>query len=132
MAETVHETETYLGDELLSPELEAEIDAALEDARNSPPPPMASKAEFLPGARLLLVCLKSGQRMAFPVEDLEDIKGATDEQLSEIELLGPGIAIHFTKFGHGVYVPYLIEGAYGSDKWMQQLAAKRAASLQAA
>ena len=132
MADGLQQVETYLGDEPLNPELEAEIDAALEVARNSPPPPMARTAQFVPGVRLLLICLKSGQRLAFPVEDLEDIKDATDDDLSDIELLGPGTAIHFTRFGHGVYVPALVEGVYGSEMWMKQLVAKRNAALRAA
>ncbi len=109
-----------------------EIDKAIEAAALEPDLPAARTAQYLRDTRLLLICLKSGQRMAFPVEDLEDIKGATDEDLSEIELLGPGTAIHFTKFGHGVYVPYLVRGAYGTEKWMQQLEEERSQKLKAA
>ena len=109
-----------------------QIDEAIAAALREPDLPAARTAQYLSEPRLLLICLKSGQRMAFPVEDLEDIKGATDEDLMEIELHGPGTAIHFTRFGHGVYVPALVEGIYGSQKWMEQLEAKRAATSRAA
>ena len=109
-----------------------EIDEAIAAAEKEADLPAARTAQYLPETRLLLISLKSGQRLAFPVEDLEDIKGATNEDLSEIELHGPGTALHFTKFGHGVYVPALVEGVFGSEKWMKQLEARRAAALQAA
>ncbi len=109
-----------------------EIDEAIAAAEKEPDLQAARTAQYLRETRLLLICLKSGQRMAFPVEDLEDIKGATDEDLSEVELYGSGTAIHFTKFGHGVYIPALVEGVYGSKKWMEQLQAKRAANVKAA
>ncbi len=111
---------------------DAEIDAAIEEARNAPAAPAARKVEFVPGVRLLLLELKSGQRLAIPVEDLEDLVNTTDEQLATIELLGPGTGIHFPEFDGNLYVPYLVEGSRGSKRWMEQLEAKRAAALMAA
>ncbi len=111
---------------------DAEIDAAIEEARYAPTPPAATKVEFLRSVRLLLLELKSGQRLAIPVEDLEELANATDEQLATIELLGPGTGIHFPEFDGNLYVPYLVEGSRGSKRWMEQLEAKRAAALKAA
>ena len=110
-----------------------EIDNAIAEAKNTPGPPAAMKVEFLPEVHLLLLHLKNGQRLAIPVEDLEELAEATDEQLATIELLGPGTGIHFPAFDGNLYVPYLVEGSRGSKRWMEQLEAKRnAAVLQAA
>jgi hypothetical protein len=111
---------------------DAEIDAAIEEARHAPVLPAAKRAEFLPGVRLLLIELKSGQRLALPVEDLEELAHATDEQLATMELLGPGTGIYFPAFDGNLYVPYLMEGSRGSKNWMEQLEAKRVAALKAA
>lgn len=112
--------------------MDEEIDEAIAAAEQSPSLAAAQSARYLPETRLLLICLKSGQRLAVPVEDLQELQGATDEDLSETQLLGPGTAIYFPKFGDSVYVPYLVDGFYGSDAWMEQLKKKRAAALQAA
>ena len=109
-----------------------QIDAAIAETAHVPPPPAAAKAQYLAGVRLLLLNLKSGQRLAIPVEDLEELANATDEQLATIELLGPGTGIYFPAFDGNLYVPYLVEGSRGSKHWMEQLEAKRAAALQAA
>ncbi len=105
---------------------DAEIDAALNAAQLEESLPTASNVRFLRDTRLLLLSLNSGQRIAIPVEDLEDIQGATDDHLSEPQILGPGTAIYFPQSGHSVYVPYLAAGQYGSERWMQQLASRTA------
>lgn len=109
-----------------------EIDAAIAAATHEEPLSMAASVRYLRDARLLLICLKSGQRLALPVEDLEDIQGATDDDLLDPELLGPGTAIYFPRLNGSVYVPYLAEGHYGSDKWMEQLGRRRAEQQKAA
>ena len=129
MAESMRSGTDVLDDEALSPELEAQIDAALEAARNAPPLTAAAKVEYLPGVRILIVHLKSGQRIPLPVEDLQELAHATDEQLSELELLGPGTGIHFPKFDGNLYVPYLVQGSRGSDRWNRELEEKWAAAM---
>ncbi len=111
---------------------DAEIDAAIEEAKSAPALPAATRVEFVPSLRLLLLQLKSGQRLAIPVEDLEELANATDEELAAVELLGPGTGVHFPAFDGNLYVPYLVEGNRGSKRWMEQLEAKRAAALKAA
>lgn len=84
-----------------------EIDEALEAAKLLQPAPMATKAEYLRESRVLLVTLKDGRRLAVPVESHRELANASDDELSKVEILGPGTALHFPKFDGNLYVPYL-------------------------
>ena len=110
----------------LSPELEAEIDAALDRARDLDIGPVALHVEHLAAPNLLLITLSNGRRLALPVEDLQDIHNATPEQLRDPEILGPGTAIHFENLGEGIYIPAVLQGIYGDDRWMRRLDARTA------
>ena len=110
----------------LSPEIEVEINAALERARHFDMGPVATHVEHLAEVNLLLITLSNGRRLALPVEELQDIHHATPEQLSHPEILGPGTAVHFEDLGEGIYIPAVLRGIYGNDRWMQQLEARTA------
>ena len=109
-----------------------EIDSFLEESRNAPPAPAVRSVDYLPGLRLLLLHLKSGQRLALPVEDIEELSNATDEQLSHFEIEGGGLLVHFPDFDGNLDVPFIAEGGRGGKRWTEQLEAKRSAALQAA
>ncbi len=132
MAETLDETSIYLGNEPLDPELESQIDAALEAARHAPPAPSVRAIEYLPGIRILLMHMKNGQRIPLPVEDVEELAHATDEQLSHFVIEGGGLMVHFPDFDGNLDVPFLAEGGRGGQKWTEQLKAERSAALTAA
>lgn len=116
----------------LSPEMEQSLSEVLADTRMQTPTVAAKKVEFLPEVRLLLFHLTDGSRLALPVEDIEDLVNATNDQLAHFDLEGGGRSIHFPDFDGNMYVPTLVEGARGSRKWMQELEDTRAAALQAA
>jgi hypothetical protein len=109
----------------LDPELEAQIDVALANARDWYDWEVATSASFDVHHRLLLVQLKTGQRLAIPQEDLQEIAGANPADLTEIELLGGGSALHFQKIMEGVEVDALRRGVLGSQRWMDGLAERR-------
>jgi len=117
---------------LLSDEDEADIDYALAHARDPEDEEVAVAASFDVHNRLLLVELKTGQRLAFPQEDLQDIADASPSDLVEVEILGPGMALHFEKVMQGVEVDALRRGIYGSERWMDGLAQRRRERLQRA
>jgi hypothetical protein len=109
----------------LDPELEAQIDIALANARDWYDWEIATSASFDVYHRLLLVQLKTGQRLAIPQEDLQEIAGANPADLTQIELLGGGSALHFEKIMEGVEVDALRRGILGSQQWMDMLAERR-------
>ncbi len=103
---------------------DAEIDAALEQAKLHDHDPVAKTAQYVPRLKLLIVELTNGRRLAIPIEDLQGLENATAKQLQNIEILGLGTGINFPDIDVGFYVPALIEGVTGSLRWMAELGAK--------
>jgi hypothetical protein len=116
----------------LDPETEAEIDAALANARDPEDEDVAMSAAFDTQHRMLLLELKTGQRLAIPQEDLQGISDADPSDLSDIEILGPGTALHWESLMEGFRVSDLRQGFYGSQKWMNGLAQRRRERLRKA
>lgn len=110
---------------VLSAEEEARIDAAIANSRPRENYEIAVSASFDVVNRLLMVELKTGQRLAIPQEDLQDIYRYAPEDLVDVEIIPTGTALHFEKVMDGVRVDSIRRGIYGSEKWMAGLAERR-------
>ena len=101
---------------------EADIDEALGTAR------------YLAAEDLLLVELRSGQRVAVPVEDLQGLADADRALVAQVELDGiPGwpLALHWEALDVDFSVVGLAEGRTGSERWMANLPQRRRERLNA-
>jgi Protein of unknown function (DUF2442)/Domain of unknown function (DUF4160) len=103
---------------------DAEIHNALERARLHDGDPVAVKVEHVADLKLLIVTLSNRRRLVLPIEDLQGLRDATDQQLRHHELLGRGTGISFPALDVDLYVPALIEGVYGNRHWMARLGRK--------
>jgi hypothetical protein len=110
---------------VLTPEQEGSIDWAIANARDPEDEEVAVAASFDVANRILLIELKTGQRLAIPQEDLQDIYRARPEDLAEVEIIPTGTALHFEKAMEGIHVDAVRRGIYGSEKWMAGLAQRR-------
>ena len=63
-----------------------------------------------------MVQLSSNLGIFFSPRDAEELENATPEQLSEISPSGYGL--HFPKLDADLYLPSLLEGVFGSERWM--------------
>ena len=108
---------------------DAEIDAALERARLNPDPdpPSATTAEYRAELDLVILHLDTGRRLVLPREELQGLQTATPDQLAHIEIFG-GRDIAWPDLDVDHYLPSLIAGIYGSDRWMQSLNRSTAAA----
>jgi hypothetical protein len=116
---------------------DAEIDTARERAKLLDGEPMAKTVKHIQKLNVLIVGLSNGRRLVLPVEDLQGLEGATHKQLQNYELLGGGAGIHWEDLDADLYVPALIEGRFGTKRWMAELgrrggSAKSEAKQQAA
>ncbi len=59
--------------------------------------------------------------MAFPRHLLEGLGTASEDQLREIVIAGPGTGLYWPKLDVGHYVRGLIDGVFGTQRWMQEL-----------
>jgi hypothetical protein len=59
---------------------------------------------------ILIISLSNGWRLVLPVEEIEDISGATHDQLQNYKLPGPGTAIEFPDIDETLLLEAVIEG----------------------
>ncbi|MCL2875506.1 MAG: DUF2442 domain-containing protein [Betaproteobacteria bacterium] len=78
----------------------------------------AVKARFDRRTARVVVSLDSGVHITFPVELAEGLSGALPEELAIIEITPGGMGLHWPKLDADVYVPALLQGVFGSKKWM--------------
>ena len=97
-----------------------EIDAALEEARNLPPEPPAVSAEWNRALDVILLRLDNGRRLVIPREDLQGLRDATPEQISDIQVFF-GVDICWPQLDLDHSLRWLLKGRYGNDHWMEAL-----------
>jgi hypothetical protein len=101
---------------------DAEIDAALDAAKELEGEPRVASVEYLGGrADVIVLRLSTGGRLAIPREYLQGLEHATEAQLAEIQLWGGGISVSWPQLDVDHYLPHLLEHRYGSDAWMEKL-----------
>ena len=102
---------------------DAEIDRAIEHARQLPSEPRVTEVEYRPGPGLDLLILKlsDGRRHLIPREDLQGLQSATKEQIARVKILGKGTGLHWPALDVDFYVPGLLRGVYGNKKWMAEI-----------
>lgn len=104
---------------------EAMITEAIQNARDYYAFEIAASVRYMPGEDLLLIVMKSGQRVAIPVEDLQDLANADRKLVAEFELIGSGSAVHWEKLDVDFSTEGLAQGLYGNERWMKRLQEKR-------
>jgi len=112
---------------------DAEINRALEHAKNVLSEPRVTEVEYRPGSGLDLLILKlsDGRRHMIPREDLQGLQSATKEQIARVEILGNGTGLHWPALDLDFYVPSLLRGVYGNKKWMAEIG-RRGGSVKSA
>ena len=116
----------------LSPDIEEQIDRAIANARDPYDDEVAVSAEYDKRHELLIVQLKTGQRLAIPREDLQDLADADPDKVSKVKLEMLGMALHWEDLDVDFLVEGLRQGRYGSERWMKQLNERRRKNANAA
>ena len=101
---------------------DAEIDAALQAAKQLEGEPRVLSAEYLGGrADVIVLRLNTGGRLLIPREYLQGLEHATVAQLAEIQLWGGGISVAWPQLDVDHYLPHLLKRRYGNAQWMAEL-----------
>ncbi len=116
----------------LSADIDEQIDRAIANARDPYDYEVAVSAEYDRSRELLLVKLKSGQWLAIPREDLQDLADADPDKVGKVELEMLGMALHWEELDVDFRVDGLRQGLYGSERWMKQLEQRRRKNAAAA
>ena len=112
----------------LSADIDEQIDRAIANARDPYDYEVAVSAEYDRIHELLLVKLKSGQRLAIPRENLQGLAEADPDKISKVEIEMLGMALHWEDLDVDFRVDGLRQGLYGNERWMKQLEQRRRVS----
>ena len=93
--------------------------------------PRAKSAKFSRARRQVVVELTNGCTFMFPVDMAQGLSGASDSELSAVEVLGSGFGLHWEKLDADLSIPALVVGLFGSKSWMQELARRGGAATSA-
>jgi hypothetical protein len=101
---------------------DAEIDAAIERAKiYDLYRPKALDAAYRPKDDVIVIKFLSGVELTVPRRLLQGLENATQAQLAEVEVDNGQSGLHWESIDVDHYVPTILEGIFGSRKWMTQL-----------
>jgi hypothetical protein len=113
---------------------DAQIEAALERGRIAQETePRAVYARYDGKSGRIIVELASGATFAFPPALVQGLCDGTPAQLAEVQVQVVGFGLHWPSLDEDYTVPGLMNGIFGTSRWMAQRAgiatsARKAAS----
>jgi len=66
----------------------------------------------------VVVALHTGVELTFPAALAEGLAEASDDKLADIEVSPAGLGLPWPQLNADLYVPALIQGVFGSERWM--------------
>lgn len=112
---------------------DAEIEAA--DARGRAyreTHPHAVSARYDRMADRVIVELTSGATFAFPPRLVQGLADATPDEIAAVEVIGAGEGLHWEPLDLDYTVPGLVNGVFGTAKWMASRAGRSSSPAKAA
>ena len=94
--------------------------------------PHATSARYDRKSDRIVVELDSGATFTFPPQLVEGLTEATADQLADIELLGGGFGLHWERLDVDYTVPGLVNGIFGTARWMAARAGRATSPAKAA
>ncbi len=83
--------------------------------------PRARSVRYDRGTRRIVLELVSGVVLMVPVDLLEGLRGASDRELSSLELMPRGLDVHWRRLDAQFTVAGLMKGIFGTRTWMSEL-----------
>lgn len=88
--------------------------------------PRATSARYDRKTGRVVVDLVNGCTYAFPAQLVQDLQGASPDDLANVEVDGVGFGLHWPTLDADLYVPTLVAGIFGTRDWMTKELARRA------
>jgi Protein of unknown function (DUF2442) len=86
--------------------------------------PHATSARYERRGARIVVGLSNGLELGVPVDLAQGLAGAKPSELSEIEISPTGLGLHWPRLDADLYLPALLEGLFGTRRWMAKLMGK--------
>jgi hypothetical protein len=99
---------------------DAKIDAAIARAAKQDDGLLIEDASYNRALDALVLRLHNGRRVLFPREDLQGLRDAPAAKVARVEVLA-GVGLHWEELDVDLYGPALLEGIYGSKRWMSEI-----------
>src|SRR5215470_523901 len=80
--------------------------------------PAAVAARYDPDRNLVILELSTGDKIGFPPKRAQGLEIAEPSDLDVIEISPSGFGLHFPKLDVDLWLPALLQGVFGSKKWM--------------
>lgn len=80
--------------------------------------PSAINAHYDRKSGGIVIGLSTRIDVSFPPNVVQGLENASASQLEPIEITPSGFGIHFPKLDADLYLPALLEGVFGSKRWM--------------
>jgi hypothetical protein len=80
--------------------------------------PTVVTARYDPDTDRVIMRLSNSLEVSFPAHEVQGLETATPADLSHIEIDPPGFGLHFPSLDADLYVPTLLQGLFGSERWM--------------
>lgn len=80
--------------------------------------PTVTAARYDPDTDRVIISLSNGLEVSVPAHEVQGLETATPADLSCIEIDPPGFGLHFPTLDADLYVPALLQGIFGSERWM--------------
>jgi hypothetical protein len=91
--------------------------------------PTATAAHYDRRAGRIVIDLSTGLSIAFRPQYAQGLEQARPEQLTKIEISPSGLGLHFPAVDADIYLPGLLEGFFGSRRWMAAQLGKAGGSV---
>src|SRR5271166_2551722 len=88
--------------------------------------PRAAAAHYDVAAGRVVIDLANGCAYAFPAQRVQDLHGASGEDLAKVEVDGAGFNLRWPSLDVDLYVPGLVQGIFGNRAWMARELARLA------
>jgi Protein of unknown function (DUF2442) len=86
--------------------------------------PYATAAHFDRRAERIVVSLSNGLELGVPVALAQGLRGASSTDLADIEITPAGLGLHWPRLDADLYLPALVQGLFGTQRWMAQVMGK--------
>jgi hypothetical protein len=84
--------------------------------------PRAVSARYDAARAMVEIGLESGASLSFPPNLAQGLRGASEEDLSDITILGGGTGVAWDRLEADFTVAGLLKGIFGSERWMRESA----------
>lgn len=80
--------------------------------------PRATAARYDAGSGRVMIDLANGCLFAFPARLVQDLAGASDAHLAQIEIGPHGLGLYWPDIDADIWLPALVNGVFGTRRWM--------------